>query len=332
MAIDLRACIDDALAGIKVATLRRSVDQLMARYQSGEAATSTILSDADAVRAYTAYRMPATHAVAVAVLTEVRDVVPTFEPHKLADFGAGTGAVAWAAVQTWPELNQLELLEQSASAIALGKQLARASRQPPLQDAVWRQWQVQTEASTTASDIATAAYVLGELTSTQQADLVATMTKTAPVVVLIEPGTPAGFNRIVTARDTLIAGGFTIVAPCPHDHECPMLARRDWCHFAERLDRSAKHRALKDGELSYEDEKYSYVVAARVGDVEAHRPEARILRHPKQRKGLVTFELCTAEGTAIDAAVAKSQGAPYKAARDARWGDGWPPSVVPNDA
>jgi ribosomal protein RSM22 (predicted rRNA methylase) len=100
-----------------------------------------------------------------------------------------------------------------------------------------------------------------------------------------------------------------------------MLERRDWCHFAERLDRSRIHRSVKAGELSYEDEKYSYVAAVRRP---VRRPAARILRHPQLRKGLVSLELCTASGAAAEELISKSQGALYKAARNARWGDPWP--------
>jgi ribosomal protein RSM22 (predicted rRNA methylase) len=139
---------------------------------------------------------------------------------------------------------------------------------------------------------------------------------------VIEPGTPAGFARIIRARTTLIDSGFTIVAPCPHESRCPMLQRGDWCHFAERLDRSRLHRSVKAGELSYEDEKYSYVAATR-GLVE--RPPARILRHPQLRKGLVSFELCTSSGAATEERIGKSQGLLYKASRHAQWGDPWPP-------
>jgi ribosomal protein RSM22 (predicted rRNA methylase) len=99
--------------------------------------------------------------------------------------------------------------------------------------------------------------------------------------------------------------------------------RGDWCHFAERLERSRLHRALKGGELSYEDEQYSYVAASRRT---ADLPGARILRHPQQRKGLVSLQLCTASGEAIELKVSKSQGVPYKQARRARWGDAWPPA------
>jgi ribosomal protein RSM22 (predicted rRNA methylase) len=199
----------------------------------------------------------------------------------------------------------------------------RSSSSVVLQGATWRQWRLSTsEADAGHADVATAAYVLGELTEQQQAVLIGLLMAAAPTVVVIEPGTPAGFARIIRARTYLLDAGFTIVAPCPHEFTCPMLERGDWCHFAERLDRSRLHRSVKAGELSYEDEKFSYVAATREP---AHRPAARILRHPQLRKGLVSLQLCTGPGVATEERIGKSQEL-YRAARNARWGDSWPPN------
>jgi ribosomal protein RSM22 (predicted rRNA methylase) len=314
----LRACIDLVLAGTKTSALAARVEQLSATYRSGGA----VLLDTDDVLAYAAYRMPATFAVARAVLGELSVVLPGFEPDRLVDLGSGTGAVAWAAVEVLPSLSGLSLLEQSAAAVDLGKALVQHSDSPTLKAASWQSWRLSDADDVGAGDLATAAYVLGELSELQQESLLRLLALCAPVVVAIEPGTPAGFARILNARSYFINLGWTIAAPCPHELTCPMVARDDWCHFAERLERSRVHRAVKDGDLSYEDEKYSYIVAVR-GD--AVRAEARVLRHPQTRKGLVSLTLCAASGQVVDLRVSKSQGLLYKGARNVAWGDPWPP-------
>lgn len=322
MPSSLRDCIDDALVGTTAASLTRHVERLIDTYRSGKPPVSPILATPDDVLAYTAYRMPATYAVAGAALRQLQLGVPDLQPRTLIDFGAGTGAVSWAAADVWPTLDRVTLLEQSAPAISVGQRIMRSSTSAVLQGATWRQWRLSAiEADAEKADVATAAYVLGELTEHQQVTLVALLMAAAATVVVIEPGTPAGYARIIRARDALIEAGFRIVAPCPHELTCPMLERGDWCHFAERLDRSRLHRSVKTGELSYEDEKYSYVIATREP---VRRPAARILRHPQVRKGLVSLELCTSTGAAAEERISKSQGAIYKAARNARWGDSWP--------
>jgi ribosomal protein RSM22 (predicted rRNA methylase) len=319
----LRACIDDALAGMTAATLSRNVEHLIETYRSGETPATPILANREHVLAYAAYRMPATYAVIHAALRHVHSAVPALQPRTLVDFGAGTGAAAWAATDVWPMIDDVTLLEQSAAAIDCGSRMMANSQRGALQSARWRAWRLSTiDADAVAADVAIAAYVLGELTEQQQALLLALLVKSAPTVVVVEPGTPAGYARIIDARSALIDNGFTIAAPCPHQLSCPMLERGDWCHFAERLERSRLHRVAKVSELSYEDEKYSYVVATRE---RVDQAAGRIVRHPQLRKGLVSLQLCDASGNAREERIAKSQGALYKEARKARWGDGWPP-------
>jgi len=68
------------------------------------------------------------------------------------------------------------------------------------------------------------------------------------LLVLVEPGTPAGYGRILRARDRLVGLGATLAAPCPHHAACP-LTGEDWCHFSVRLPRSRDHRLAKGGEV-----------------------------------------------------------------------------------
>jgi ribosomal protein RSM22 (predicted rRNA methylase) len=171
-------------------------------------------------------------------------------------------------------------------------------------------------------DLATASYVLAELSESDQEDLVRRAAAAATTVVIIEPGTPAGYQRVLAARSVLIEAGLHVAAPCPHQNSCPIVPGQDWCHFAVRVNRSATHRRIKQADLGYEDEKFSYVAAVRAP---VATPGGRVLRHPQQRKGLVTLELCTPAGIGRDL-VSKRHGDLYRAARDVNWGDAWPPA------
>ena len=140
--------------------------------------------------------------------------------------------------------------------------------------------------------------------------------QTADTIVFVEPGTPAGYRRILDARAAVIeAGGFT-VAPCPHDLPCP-LPEDDWCHFGVRLPRSKLHRRAKGVELGYEDEKFSYAVLSREPVAKA---AARIIRQPQVRSGHVILATCEPDGIERRT-VSRKHGALYKEARGAAWGD-----------
>jgi ribosomal protein RSM22 (predicted rRNA methylase) len=140
--------------------------------------------------------------------------------------------------------------------------------------------------------------------------------------VLVEPGTPAGYRRILTARQQLIDAGLGIVAPCPHSGPCPLVGA-DWCHFAARVNRSSLHRRIKGGTLGHEDEKFSYVAAVRGPSVPEFSGRGRVLRHPQRRKGLVGLRLCRPDGTAGDVVVSKRHREEYRAAKDIEWGEEW---------
>ena len=141
---------------------------------------------------------------------------------------------------------------------------------------------------------------------------------TSGLLVLVEPGTPAGFGVLRAAREQLLALGGQIAAPCPGAVPCPMEGG-NWCHFSQRVARSRLHRQAKGGELGYEDEKFSYLAVSRLS---ARPVAARVLRHPQVRKGHLGLTLCTGEG-AREQTVTRSAGERYRMAKDLKWGDGW---------
>ncbi|WP_129843272.1 small ribosomal subunit Rsm22 family protein [Streptomyces sp. RFCAC02] len=322
---DLRSALDDALRGLDRQGLARSVERLSGRYREGRAASAPILATAGDVAAYAGYRMPATYAAVHAALSEVALAAPAFAPRAMTDVGGGTGAALWAAHGVWPGLDSLTVVEQAPEAIALGRRLATAASAPALRSATWRRGLIDPAAPLPPADLVTLSYVLGELPEPAREAAVSHLADAAGAtgtVVLVEPGTPDGYERIAAARDVLIARGLTVVAPCPHDHACPVPRGRDWCHFAARLPREDAHRRIKEGTLGFEDEKFSYVAASAVPH---GRAGARVLRHPLKRKGLVGLRTCTADDGLAEVTVTKRQGDLYRAARDTRWGDAWPP-------
>jgi ribosomal protein RSM22 (predicted rRNA methylase) len=120
-----------------------------------------------------------------------------------------------------------------------------------------------------------------------------------------------------SARRALASLGYHPVLPCPQEDSCPV-AEPDWCHFSVRLERSRLHRHVKSGGMGYEDEKFSYVVAA----PERHGLVAsRIVRHPRVGKGHIELELCTPDG--LRRVTVSSSHPAWKLARKLRWGDPW---------
>jgi ribosomal protein RSM22 (predicted rRNA methylase) len=300
--------------------LAQATAQLTEHYKAADFSRPAVATEAHRA-AYLAVRMPATYAAISRVFAEIKLLAPQDEITSLLDLGAGPGTALFAAAQQFPQLRQATLIESDASWIAVGKRLAEQSDFASVEQTQWVQQDLRSGLACEEHDLVVISYTLGEL---PQAAAEAVLNKAwkcaGKFLVVVEPGTRRGFAAINTLRSALIAGAATILAPCPHHFTCPMAAAGDWCHFSQRMERTSQHRRLKGGALGYEDEKFSYLVAAK------NNPPftgARIVRHPGKHSGHVKLALCTAEGKIENRTVTRSSKEAYKRARKADWGDFW---------
>jgi ribosomal protein RSM22 (predicted rRNA methylase) len=311
---ELKAALDAKLRGFSRNDAAERSAAISKTYRGG-GGSGTIRSETDAL-AYALARMPATYAAVTASLNALGEVSRDFAPKSLLDIGAGPGTASWAAAEAFSSLQDFTLLDANPALRTLALDLAGGSAR--LRDVSYRRGEARaTLADAEAAELVVASYVIGEIRDSEQAGLAALMwEKTRDTLVVVEPGTPAGYARIIALRGQLIAAGAHVSAPCPHDGQCPLVAP-DWCHFTQRLPRSRAHKQLKSAELPYEDEKFAYVALTRTP---APRHPARVLAQPVVSKVEVTAKLCTAEGLLI-AKVPRRAKAGYAAARRWRWGD-----------
>jgi ribosomal protein RSM22 (predicted rRNA methylase) len=298
--------------------LRAAANLASTTYRQAGTSAQAIRSDADAL-AYAVVRMPATHAAVARALAEVALPPATGPPISLLDIGAGTGAASLAAMMAFESIVRVDLVEPNPYLAALAQGLLTAAGRVQVahsgRDAT-------TSLPPGPFDLVFASYMQVELAPAAAAVVVrAALARARHGLVLVEPGTPAGFDRIRAAREITIAAGWTVLAPCPHDAACPMTAG-DWCHFKVRLPRSRTHQVLKAAAVPYEDEPYSYLVATPVA---ATRAPARVLTPPAVSKAQVDLDLCTPQGR-VSLALAKRDGAGFKSARKLLAGDAFDPA------
>ncbi|MFE9805815.1 small ribosomal subunit Rsm22 family protein [Streptomyces sp. NPDC005227] len=316
----LRSALAGLLDGLPPKAAAQAVERLIVNYRGTTPTHTPILRDRSDVAAYAAYRMPATFEAVSAALDAFADAVPGWAPGSHVDVGGGTGAATWAVNATWEGARPVTVLDWAEPALALGREIAAAN--PELSGAAWQRSRIGAALTIESTDLVTVSYVLGELTEDDRASVVDAAASAAQAVVIIEPGTPDGYIRVLAARDRLIGAGFHVAAPCPHSAACPIVPGEDWCHFSARVARSSLHRQVKGGSLPYEDEKFSYVAATRFPPDPA---PARIVRRPQIRKGQVLLDLCEPDESLRRETVTKRHGPLYKAARDTDWGAAWPP-------
>lgn len=260
---------------------------------------------------YAAARMPATFG---AVSRAIELSLPCFsgEIRSMADYGAGTGAGIISAA-TLCECEELFAYEKEPEMLKLGSHFCEL-----LDISVnWEQFDFSKDFPKRKTDLAVCAYCLNELSENIREKSLTALAENAERLIIVEPGTPFYFLQMKKIRASLIEKGFSIAAPCPHNEECP-LPDNDWCHFSERIQRSALHKRLKGGDAPYEDEKFCFIAAQKnpIPD------KARIIRKPIIQSGKITLSLCTENG--IENRVVTKSNPHFKQARKADTGDSFP--------
>ncbi|MEO6945487.1 MAG: small ribosomal subunit Rsm22 family protein [Nitrobacter sp.] len=332
---ELRAALKRKAEGLSRSDAAVRAAAISQTYRGG-GGSGAIRGETDAL-AYALTRMPATYAAVVGCLNALREIRPEFTPESLLDVGAGPCTATWAAAQAFDSLNEFAAIDANPVLRTLALDLA--SDQARLRGLRY----AQSEASAGLRDVANAdlviaSYVIGEMNADRQAMLAELMwSKTRDTLLVVEPGTPAGYERIIELRGRLIAQGAHVIAPCPHDEECPLIAfssevgtasreekasrqkaTPDWCHFVQRLPRSRAHKHLKGAELPYEDEKFSYVALARTP---SPQHPARMLAQPLVTKAEMRVKLCRPDGRAGIATFPRRDKAAYARVRRLGWGD-----------
>jgi ribosomal protein RSM22 (predicted rRNA methylase) len=314
----LRAALDRALEGVPRKGLAERAARTSEAYRAGRPSAG-VIREAEDVLAYALTRLPATYAACAAVFAEAARIAPGFAPRSLLDAGAGTGAASWAASEVWPGLASVAWLDASPPFLALAAQLA-ADGPSALRTAETRRGDLTAAGPWPKADVVVASYALAEIPADKQDSTLAELWASCEgVLALVEPGTPAGYGRILAARAALIAAGATVLAPCPHEGACPLVGE-DWCHFSVRLPRSRDHRLAKGADVPFEDERFSYLIAARPGIATAPR-RPRLLAPPRVGKPGIALKLCGPDGQVEPRLVAKRDKPAYALARRLGWGD-----------
>jgi ribosomal protein RSM22 (predicted rRNA methylase) len=255
--------------------------------------------------------MPATFAAIAAVCRAVGNL----PVRRLLDIGAGPGTGAWAAAEWFESLTEVVCIEKDPLMAQVGMELF--SHSPLLSEAQWRIADFQ-RAPLPEADMALLSYAIGEVATGEE--IVDRAADAASIVAVIEPGTPAGYERILRCRELLLKKGRFLIAPCPHQKGCPLAdGGGKWCHFPARVERTRLHRQLKQGTLGFEDEKFSYVVASKYPP--SRLPDGRIIDRPHIGSGMIVHTVCASGGAVEQWRATRSDKQAFRDYKDRKWGD-----------
>ncbi|MDO4467618.1 MAG: small ribosomal subunit Rsm22 family protein [Bacillota bacterium] len=293
--------------------LKQTAQNITEKYKNESGQGKHLVSTNMEAAVYAMVRMPATFGAVSSALESTLEMMD-MDIHSVLDMGAGTGAASWAIRSVLDGELSFTCVERESAMIHYGKQLGKLDE--TLSKSIWIQRDLNEDIPEHA-DLVVVSYALNEFSEEKRIQVLQKLwNATDKLFLILEPGTPVGSSQLKKAKDLLVEWGGHIVAPCPHNDSCPM-SDSNWCHFTTRVARSKIHKTLKNGDVPYEDEKFSYLA---VSKEKVDVSFARILRHPIKEAGKITLQLCTKEGIETRIVTKKNKDC-FKKARKSSAGD-----------
>ena len=314
--VELRGLIEKSLESSNVKELQKNSESISLKYREESGRGNRLVTEDIEALAYSAVRMPATFAAVYTALKNTLEICD-LKIDSVLDVGAGTGAGTWA-INGLVSFEEATCLEREDAMMNLGKSFMQESEIQSLMNVKWEKFDLIGSEIKQKADLVVCSYVLNELNENdRKIALEKLWNATNNILLIIEPGTPVGFGEIKQLRKILMKHGGNVIAPCPNIERCPM-PEDDWCHSTCRVARTKIHKLLKNGDVPYEDEKFSYIAVCK--ETIEKKDFARVLRHPKIESGKITLQVCSKEGIS-ERIVTKKEKDLFKIARKVKCGE-----------
>lgn len=280
--------------------LKQTQKSLTDKYKNHTGKSTDLISNKNDSILYAISRMPATFSVIHSLIYELAVEGLIIKPNSVCDIGSGTGSAYFAISEIFDDVS-FSLFEKNESMIDVFKKLS-----DNLVDV--NKCNVINFEFKNKFDLVMTSFVLSEMTEPDRNRVFQKMLDMSEKYVLvIDTGTPDTYKNTLKLKDLAISKGYKLTAPCKCE-VCPL--ENDYCQFYARVERSSLLRQAKSASLSYEDEKYFYLLFEKTDNSEVkHLKEldtnqietelGRVIRRPKIKEKEVELVLCTKNGTEI---------------------------------
>ena len=305
---DLQEKVNSLYIGENKQQLKNTREQLTDKYKNKTGRSVSLINSREDSVLYAISRMPATYSVVYTLVSQLKQQGCLQNIASVLDIGSGTGAGYFAMKELLQDAT-INLVERDKNMIAVFKHLTDEQVDVERNDII-------TLETNQKFDLVTASYVLSEMNEDDRLSAVKKMLDLSKDFVLImDTGTPKTYENMMKIKKYVIGAGFRVLAPCMSE-KCGLVD--DYCQFFARVERSSLHKLAKDGKLSYEDEKYFYLLISKK-QTETVK-QIRVIRRPVIKQNLVELKFCSETGV-NQALFSKKNKEEYKKAKKIRVND-----------
>lgn len=300
---EIREKINELFIGLNKSTLVQKRENLTDKYKTNQAINKSIFESNVDSKVYAISRMPATFAVNYTLLQDLILQGLICDIKSIIDLGSGTGAGFFACKELFDNVS-IDLFERDKNMVDIFD-LFESGQKVSLFDIAKDCFQAK-------ADLVMSSYVFSELNEEGRVQALRKMIDASNRFVLIcDTGMPRTYENFMRLKKIIHDWGYSVVAPC-ESQKCGL--KNDYCQFYARVERSSLLKLSKDAELSYEDEKYFYLLIDKLACASEINERKRVIRRPVIKTNFVELKLCTNNGV-ITENITKKNKEVYKKAR-----------------
>ena len=267
----------------KTNDLKKVQKSMTEKYKSSSGTGKSLIESKNDGLLYAVSRMPATYSVILTLLNQLNKQQMIDDFSSVIDVGCGTGA-GYFAVKEFNGNVGIKLFEREKNMIDIFNQFETGE--------IVQKFDLIKDELNCKADLVLSSYVLSELGDEQRINAAKKLYDASnKYLLLIDTGTPKVWAQMMEIKKQLINYGAKLVAPCQREN---CLLQDDYCQFFARVERTSIHKAVKDATLSYEDEKYFYLLFSK--DETIINDKSRIIRRPSIKQNVVELFLCSSHG------------------------------------
>ncbi len=306
--------IEQLLSKENFSKLQQDFINISKKYREENINSGSVVNNDKQALSYVASRMNETSIIVDKVLKTIFQVVDKSEVESVLDLGSGTGSVLWALENFFSNIN-ITAVEREKCMQKYAKVLCKSLNlniEYVLQDVLSKETN-----NLSNCDLVIESFMLNEMAekdSYKALDLM--INKANKYILLVEPGTPKSYQKMMQIRDCVVAKNLKVLLPCTHCKKCPLI--NDYCNFTVRLNRSKFLKNIKGGALGYEDEKYFYLLLSKQ---DIKNVENMVIRKPIVRKSCIDLKLCNNGGKVNNITITKKDKENYSKAKKIKHGD-----------